>query len=64
MFQRFNLFGHLTALQNVALAPRLVRGLTVAGLTGRVVADLWADREPDLDLACCAPDRFARAGDA
>jgi polar amino acid transport system ATP-binding protein len=27
VFQRFNLFSHLTALQNVALAPRLVRGL-------------------------------------
>lgn len=36
-------------------------GLTLAGLTGQVVADLWADRAPDLDLACCAPDRFARA---
>ena len=30
VFQRFNLFGHLTALQNVALAPRLVRGLPEA----------------------------------
>ncbi|MGE5598818.1 MAG: amino acid ABC transporter ATP-binding protein [Bacteroidota bacterium] len=25
IFQRFNLFGHLTALENVTLAPRLVR---------------------------------------
>ena len=25
IFQRFNLFGHLTALENVSLAPRLVR---------------------------------------
>ena len=28
VFQRFNLFRHLTALENVALAPRLVRGMT------------------------------------
>lgn len=28
VFQRFNLFSHLTALQNVALAPRLVRRMT------------------------------------
>ena len=27
VFQHFNLFPHLTALENVALAPRLVRGL-------------------------------------
>ena len=27
VFQRFNLFPHLTALQNIALAPMLVRGL-------------------------------------
>lgn len=28
VFQRFNLFGHLTALQNVMLAPTLVNGLS------------------------------------
>ncbi len=28
VFQRFNVFPHLTALENVALAPRLVRGLS------------------------------------
>ena len=27
VFQQFNLFPHLTALQNIALAPRIVRGL-------------------------------------
>ena len=30
VFQRFNLFSHLTALGNVALAPRLVRGVARA----------------------------------
>ncbi|NLG85544.1 MAG: amino acid ABC transporter ATP-binding protein [Firmicutes bacterium] len=28
VFQRFNLFPHLTALQNISLAPMLVRGLS------------------------------------
>jgi ABC-type polar amino acid transport system ATPase subunit len=31
VFQHFNLFPHLTALENVALAPRLVRGRADAG---------------------------------
>jgi ABC-type polar amino acid transport system ATPase subunit len=30
VFQRFNLFSHLTALENVALAPHLARGMTRA----------------------------------
>lgn len=30
VFQQFNLFPHLTALENVALAPRVVRGLSAA----------------------------------
>jgi polar amino acid transport system ATP-binding protein len=30
VFQRFNLFPHLSALENVAMAPRLVRGLSRA----------------------------------
>ena len=28
IFQRFNLFGHLTALENIALAPKLVKKMT------------------------------------
>jgi ABC-type polar amino acid transport system ATPase subunit len=28
IFQRFNLFGHLTALENIALAPRLVKKMS------------------------------------
>lgn len=30
VFQQFNLFPHLSALENVALAPRVVRGLSLA----------------------------------
>ena len=35
VFQQFNLFPHLTVLENVALAPRRVRGLTRAEAEGR-----------------------------
>lgn len=37
VFQRFNLFGHLTAVENVALAPRLVRGVAGSVSTERAV---------------------------
>lgn len=33
-------------------------GVTNAALTGRIVADLAADRPPPLDLTLCAPGRF------
>src|SRR5438309_692336 len=35
VFQRFNLFPHLTALENVALAPRKVLGLSRAAAESR-----------------------------
>lgn len=38
VFQRFNLFGHLTAVENVALAPRLVRGVGGGVSTERATA--------------------------
>jgi ABC-type polar amino acid transport system ATPase subunit len=35
VFQQFNLFPHLTALDNVTLAPRVVRGLSAQAATER-----------------------------
>ncbi|MEC5180562.1 amino acid ABC transporter ATP-binding protein [Arthrobacter sp. CG_A4] len=35
VFQRFNLFPHLTALENIALAPMRVKGLSKAKATAR-----------------------------
>jgi polar amino acid transport system ATP-binding protein len=40
VFQRFNLFPHLTALQNVALGPRRVLGLKRAEAEARAEAEL------------------------
>jgi ABC-type polar amino acid transport system ATPase subunit len=40
VFQHFHLFPHLTALENVALAPRLVRGLDRSAATPRALAQL------------------------
>ncbi len=51
VFQHFNLFPHLTALGNVALAPRLVRGQGDAkarALLGRVGLADKADVYPDM----------------
>ena len=55
VFQQFNLFPHLTVLENVALAPRRVRGLTrqAADQRAAAVAASWevtictADSESD-----------------
>jgi glutamate transport system ATP-binding protein len=38
VFQSFNLFAHMTALQNVALGPRKVRGLSKAEADERAMA--------------------------
>ena len=40
VFQRFNLFPHLTAMQNVALGPRRVQGIPRAAAQARAVAEL------------------------
>jgi polar amino acid transport system ATP-binding protein len=40
VFQRFNLFSHLTALQNVAIGPRLVLGLSARDARERAAQDL------------------------
>lgn len=40
VFQSFNLFSHLTARQNVALAPRHVRGLSARAATERAEHEL------------------------
>ncbi|MGE4247961.1 MAG: amino acid ABC transporter ATP-binding protein [Parvibaculaceae bacterium] len=40
VFQRFNLFSHLTALDNVAIGPRLVLGLTASEARDRAAQDL------------------------
>ncbi len=40
VFQRFNLFSHLTALENVAIGPRLVLGLPAGEARDRAAHDL------------------------
>jgi polar amino acid transport system ATP-binding protein len=54
VFQAFNLFPHLTALQNIALAPRVVHGVPAAEaderareLLRRVGLDGFASAHPD-----------------
>ena len=54
VFQRFNLFPHMTALQNVTLAPRVVHGLSAKEATERahellhrVGLDAFAGAYPD-----------------
>ena len=42
VFQSFNLFPHLSALRNVTLGPRKVRGMSDA--EARVLAERWLDR--------------------
>jgi polar amino acid transport system ATP-binding protein len=54
VFQAFNLFPHMTALENVTLAPRVVHGLSAADaafrareLLDRVGLAAFADAHPD-----------------
>lgn len=37
VFQQFNLFGHMTALENITIAPRKVKGLTRGEATERAM---------------------------
>jgi polar amino acid transport system ATP-binding protein len=57
VFQAFNLFPHMTALQNVALAPRVVHGLP-AGEAAERAHELLA-RVGLADLAEVHPDRLS-----
>ncbi len=56
---------HLPVLGPLRHAPRVLVGLfphmgfTAGPLMGRVLADLAADRSPDLDLSPFSPERFA-----
>jgi polar amino acid transport system ATP-binding protein len=57
VFQAFNLFPHMTAVQNVALAPRVVHGLVAAEATEQA-HELLA-RVGLADLADAHPDRLS-----
>jgi polar amino acid transport system ATP-binding protein len=57
VFQAFNLFPHMTALQNVALAPRVVHGLSAAEADER--ARELLDRVGLADRAATHPDRLS-----
>ncbi|MBV7484191.1 amino acid ABC transporter ATP-binding protein [Bordetella sp. BOR01] len=47
VFQHFNLFPHLTVLENCTLAPRLVKGLDTPGATERAMHFLERVRIPE-----------------
>ena len=47
VFQRFNLFAHLTALDNVAIGPRRVQGMTAADARGLAAQQLARVRLSD-----------------
>ena len=57
VFQRFNLFPHLTALQNISLAPMLVRSLSKAGAEERAYELL--DRVGLREKAQAYPDHLS-----
>jgi polar amino acid transport system ATP-binding protein len=57
VFQAFNLFPHMTALQNVALAPRVVHGLSAAEADER--ARELLDRVGLADKEGAHPDRLS-----
>ncbi|SHK44374.1 amino acid ABC transporter ATP-binding protein, PAAT family [Pseudonocardia thermophila] len=57
VFQAFNLFPHMTALENVALAPRVVHGLAAGAADERALELL--SRVGLADLADAHPDRLS-----
>jgi ABC-type polar amino acid transport system ATPase subunit len=57
VFQHFNLFPHLSVIDNLALAPRLVRGAATAGARARGLELL--ERVGIADKAAELPDRLS-----
>jgi polar amino acid transport system ATP-binding protein len=57
VFQAFNLFPHMTALENIALAPRVAHGIPAAEADERAMELL--DRVGLADLAGAYPDRLS-----
>lgn len=59
------ILGHAPGLDNVVLATgHAMMGLTLAPVTGRLVAELLAGKRPSHDLALLRPDRFRSLGAA
>ncbi len=57
VFQHFNLFPHLSVLENVQLAPRMVQGKTVE--EARVIAEQLLEKVGLSDKAHVRPDRLS-----
>jgi D-amino-acid dehydrogenase len=52
--------GRSRAHANLVVATgHAMMGLSLAPITGRIVADLVGGQRPEIDIALLAPDRFA-----